>query len=111
RLSRLPEEVRVLYGVPFPRRARFIYLEDQFGTDQYWSALIRDIEEANPAYAAALAGVRARGGILPRAHFDVASGSPALQKKQLASATVLERLISVRLLARVNIEGVGECIA
>jgi hypothetical protein len=111
RLSRLPEEVRVLYGVPFPRRARFIYLEDQFGTDQYWSALIRDIEEANPAYAAALAGVRARGGILPRAHFDVASGSPALQKKQLASATVLERLISVRLLARVNIEGVGECVA
>ena len=34
-----------------------------------------------------------------------------MQKKQLASATVLERLISVRLLARVNIEGVGECIA
>jgi hypothetical protein len=97
--------------MPFPKRARFIYLEDQFGTEPYWSALIRAIEEANPAYAAALAGVRARGGILPRTHFDVASGCPALQKKQVASATVLERLISVRLLSRVSIEGYGECVA
>jgi hypothetical protein len=111
RLSRLPEDVRVLFGLPFPKRARFIYLEDQWGSSSYWNALIRDIETANPAYAAALAGVRARGGILPGAHFDVASGSPALQKRQLASAKVLERLISVGLLSRVNVEGVGECIA
>jgi hypothetical protein len=111
RLARLPEDVRVLYGLPFPKRARFLYLEDQFGTTEYWTALIRDIELANPAYAAALGGVRARGGILPAAHFDVASGSPVLQKKQVASATVLERLISVRLLARVHFEGVGECVA
>jgi hypothetical protein len=111
RLSRLPEGVRVLYGLPFPKRARFIYLENQFNTPPYWTALIRDIEQANPAYAAALAGVKARGGILPRAHFDVASGSPALQKRQVASATVLERLISVGLLSRVNVEGVGECVA
>jgi hypothetical protein len=111
RLSRLPESVRVLHGLPFPKRARFIYLRSQFNTSPYWTALIRDITQANPAYAAALAGVKARGGILPRAHFDVASGSPALQKKQVASATVLARLISVGLLSRVNVEGAGECVA
>jgi hypothetical protein len=65
RLSRLPANVRVLYGIPFPKRARFIYLDDQFGSSAYWDALQRDIDEAGPAYAAALAGVRARGGIVP----------------------------------------------
>lgn len=103
--------MRVLYGLPFPKRARFIYLEEQFGSDEYWTALLRAIEEANPAYAAALSGVRARGGILPRAHFDVASGSPVLQKGQIASAQVLERLVSVQLLTRVEVDGYGECIA
>lgn len=111
RLSRLPEGVRVLYGLPFPKRARFIYLEGQFGTAQYWDALIRDIGEANPAYSAALAGVRARGGIVPRSHFDAASGSPVLQKRQVAAATVLDRLISVDLFSRVHVAGVGECVA
>jgi hypothetical protein len=102
--------VRVLYGLPFPKRARFIYLEDQFGTDEYWMALRRAIDESNPAYAAALAGVRARGGILPRAHFDVASGSPVLQKGHIASAKVLERLVSVRLLSCLEVDGYGECV-
>ncbi len=111
RLSRLPNNVRVLYGIPFPKRARFLYLDGQFGSAAYWDALERDINEANPAYAAALAGVKARGGIVPRSHFDVVSGAPVLQKGQIASAKLLERLISVKLLTQTNIEGVGECIA
>jgi hypothetical protein len=110
RLSRLPGDVQVLHGLPFPKRARFIYLQDQWGSDEYWASLIRHIKEANPAYAAALSGVRARGGILPAAHFDVASGSPILQKKHVASATVLTRLISVGLLSRVEVEGIGDCV-
>ena len=64
RLSRLPSNVRVLYGIPFPRRARFIYLDDQFGSPEYWDALERDIDEASPAYAAALAGVAKRAAAL-----------------------------------------------
>jgi hypothetical protein len=111
RFSRLPGNVRVLYGIPFPKRARFIYLEEQFGSPAYWDALERDIDEGSPAYAAALAGVRARGGIIPRSHFDVVSGSPVLQKGQIASAKVLERLISVKLLEETEVEGVGTCIA
>ena len=107
----MPNNVRVLYGIPFPKRARFIYLDGQFGSAAYWDALERDINEANPAYAAALAGVRARGGIVPLSHFDVVSGSPVLQKGQIASAKLLERLISVRLLTQTDVEGVGGCIA
>src|SRR5437763_16618763 len=79
RVSMLPADVRVLYGLPFPKRARFIYLESQFGTDRYWASLIEAVKTANPAYAAALAGVRARGGVVPRSHFEIVSGSPIRQ--------------------------------
>ena len=110
RLSRLPEEVRILHGLPFPRKSRFIYLESQFNTDRYWTALINAINAANPSYAAALAGVRARGGILPKRHFDVVSGAPIKQKGQLASSIVLTRLQSVSLLNVVDVEGFGDCV-
>jgi hypothetical protein len=101
----------VLYGLPFPKRARFIYLESQFGTDRYWASLIEAVKTANPAYAAALAGVRARGGVVPRSHFEIVSGSPGRQKGQLASSVALTRLLSAKLLTSTTIEGVGDCLA
>src|SRR6185312_13840011 len=110
RLSRLPEEVKTLYGLPFPKRARFIYLESQFGKDAYWDALIAAVEKSNPAHAAALAGIRSRGGIVPLAHFDIVSGAPKRQKRQVSSETILQRLESVRLLQRVEIEPFGDCV-
>jgi hypothetical protein len=111
RLSRLPEEVKTLYGLPFPKRARFIYLENQFGTQAYWDALIAAIEQSNPAHAAALAGLQSRGGIVPRAHFDIVSGAPKRQKRHVSSETILQRLESVRLVRRVDIEPYGECVS
>lgn len=110
RLSRLPETVRVLRGLPFPRRSRFIYLESQFNSQEYWSALIRAVETGNPAYAAAIAGVRARGGAVPKSHFGIVSGAPIRQKGQIASSVLLKRLQSVELLSEVSVEGLGECI-
>src|SRR3954454_12377551 len=67
-LSRLPDRVRVLYGLPFPKRARFMYLEKQFATDRYWAALMRAIEKANPAYSAAIAAIQYRGDCVPLRH-------------------------------------------
>lgn len=110
RISRLSPDVRILHGLPFPKRARFIYLDDQFGSARYWDSLIRAIDTANPAYAAALNGIRARGGVVPIEHFDIISGSPVKQSRQLASSAVLDRLLSVRLLKRHRIDGVGEFI-
>ena len=110
RISRLPDGVKILHGLPFPRRSRFVYLESQFGSEKYWTALISAIESANPSYAAALAGVRARGGIVLKSHFDIVSGAPVRQSGQIASAVVLKRLQSVDLLSVVNIEGLGECV-
>lgn len=110
RLSRLPEDVRILRGLRFARGSRFIYLDHQFGTEEYWDALIRAIDTANPAYAAALNGLRSRGGIIPSDHFDIISGSPLRQSRQLPSSAVLQGLISVGLVKRQVLAGVGEFI-
>lgn len=85
-------------------------MEKQFGTPQYWCNLTTAIDRANPAYSAALAGLRARGGYAPARHFDIISGSPVKQKGQLSGATILDRLCSVGLLAKFDIDGIGECV-
>jgi hypothetical protein len=109
-LSRLPDGVRVLHGLPFPKRARFLFLEKQFGTEEFWRALLAAAHEASPAYSAAIVAVRARGGIVPSRHFDIVCGSPVKQKRQLSAAKIAERLIAVKLFSLVQIEGIGECI-
>ncbi len=111
RLSRLPEEVKTLFGLPFPKRARFIYLQDQFGTAEYWDALIEAVQSSNPAHAAALAGLQARGGIVPVSQFAIVSGAPLRQKRQLSSKTIMERLVSVSLLSRDQVMSLGECVS
>jgi len=110
RVSRKPPHVETLRGLKFPKRARFIYRKDQFGTDQYWTALIHAIEEMNPAYAAALSALRARGSLSLRRHFDIISGSPLRQKRQLASEAIMKNLESVGLIQIQEIEGMGPCV-
>ena len=110
RISRRSEEVRVLHGLPFPRRSRFIYLESQFGTKEYWDALIQAISVASPSYASALTGLRMRGGFLPTQYFHIASGAPVRQTGQLASSLILDRLLSVDLVSSEAVDGIGECV-
>lgn len=110
RVSRKPPDVETLRGLTFPKRARFIYLRQQFGTDGYWNALMVAIQEKNPAYAAALAALSARGGMALSKHFDIISGSPLRQKRQLASEVVLRNLVSASLVHVREIEGMGSCI-
>jgi hypothetical protein len=110
-LSRLPEGARVLFGLPFPKRARFLFLDEHFGTDAFWSALIAAVNEASPAYSAALVALRSRNGIVPSKHFEIVSGSPVKQKGQISAASVAQRLLSVKLLSKLQIEGIGECFA
>jgi hypothetical protein len=110
RLSRLPSEVMALSALTFPKRARFLYLEHQFGKDKYWIALHAAIKQSNPAYAAAIGAVRACGGYIRRKDFDVISGSPLRQKKQISSETVLNRLCAVSILDKTDDPVHGECI-
>lgn len=111
RVSRASGSVKRLQGLVFPRGVRFLYHESSFNSHAYWEALVRDVGQAAPAYAAAIAALEARGGVVPLAHFDIVSGAPVLQKGQIASATVLQRLITVRLATQIEVPGIGTCVA
>ena len=111
RIARSNAGVKRLKGLVFPRGVRFLYHDSSFGSKQYWDALIRDIGEASPAYAAAVAALEARGGIVPRGYWDVVSGSPLRQRRQVASEIVLERLLAIGLVELVDLIGVGPCVA
>jgi hypothetical protein len=100
-----------LPGLIFPRGVRFIYLESTANSDIFWEALIRDVGKASPSYAAAIGGLRARGGIVPLSQFNVVSGAPLKQKGQISSETVLARLVAVRLMEVYDVDGIGPCVA
>jgi hypothetical protein len=110
RVSRAKGPVKRLQGLVFPRGVRFLYHQSSFNSSDYWEALLRDIAEASPAYAPAIAALIARGGIVPVAHFHILSGAPILQRGQIASSAVLDRLLNVRLVSQQDVSGVGPCI-
>lgn len=58
----------------FPKRERFIYLKQQYGTGRFWSSLNTALLDTGSAYGLALSCLRARGGILPVRHFPAACG-------------------------------------
>lgn len=110
RVSRANGPVRRLQGLKFPRGARFLYHQTNFRSEGYWNALLRDIGEAGPAYAAAIAALRARGGVVPLSHFDVISGAPVAQQGQIASDAVLRRLEAIQVLETFEVPSVGTCV-
>ncbi|WP_202352174.1 hypothetical protein [Mesorhizobium sp. 113-1-2] len=111
RISRGTGGVHRLAGLVFPKGVRFFYHESDYNGERYWTALAHAVSAASPAYGPVLAALRARGGIIPRQHFSIVSGSPILQRGQVASNTVLERLEAVKLVRILDVEGVGECVA
>jgi hypothetical protein len=78
--SRARGNVRRLSGLTLPKREKFLYLESQFGKHPYFEALSRDLDATNSVYGAALHGLIARGGIVPKPCFDVIAGAPRQTK-------------------------------
>lgn len=111
RLSRVRGNVRRLSGVPFPRNARFMYLEKQFGSHQYWHRLASTLIANNSALGYAIAALRQHGGMVPVRQFPIISGSPLLQRKHLSTETVLKRLTEANLVKIAAVPGIGECVA
>jgi hypothetical protein len=111
RVSRQSPGVRRLAFLPFPRNARFLYLERDFGSPRYWDALIKSLLASKSAYGLALAALRQRGGIIPLKHFQIACGAPLRQKKHLSAETILQRLTKAQLTGEYVVPGVGQCAA
>jgi hypothetical protein len=111
RVSRVGGEVRRLAGVSFPRKARFLYLQQQFGSPWFWGRLVDALLAQRSAYGYALAALRQRGGIIPARQFAIICGAPVKQAKQLSPDTIYQRLSEAGLLCKMTVPGVGDCIA
>ena len=97
RISRAGGQVKRVSPLPFPKRASVLFHESISDSRAYWDGLLKIAKEASPVYGAAIAAVQARSGVVPLAHFDIISGAPQRQKRQIPSSAVLERLIEARL--------------
>lgn len=111
RISRQPASVKRLAYLKFPRNARFVYLQDQYGSPWFWEALVKALFETSPAYGGAIAALRQRGSLIPKSHFFIACGSPLAQRGHLSPQTVLDRLAQARLLEEIDVPGIGPCVA
>ncbi|QPW30185.1 hypothetical protein [Edwardsiella ictaluri] len=95
----------------FPKRERFIYLAQQYGSGDYWRNLTTALLGSSSAYGLALSCLRARGGILKLEHFAAACGSPVAMKKRLSWSSVLEGLLQHKMVRKVNLSSIGDCVA
>ncbi len=111
RVSRAAGEVRRLAYITFPRRARLIYLQQEFGSPLYWERLIKALLQTNSAYGLAIAAIRQRGGLIPVEHFAIMCGAPLKQARHLSPDTIFLRLNKAGLLEKTDVSGLGECIS
>lgn len=111
RVSRLAGNVKRLGYVTFPRKVRFMYLEQQFGSPIYWDNLVKALSKNNTAYGNAIAALRQRGGVVPKYLFPIICGAPVQQKKHLSPETIFNRLEKAGLLMQVTLPSLGDCIA
>jgi hypothetical protein len=110
RVSRGCTDLKRLGHLPFPRKARFLYLQKQYGSPEYWHALEAAILGGGTAYGPALAALIQRDGIVPKTHFAVVSGAPVRQKKHLSAETILDRFIKANIVSEIDVPGVGACV-
>lgn len=111
RISRQSTLVKRLAYLKFPRNARFVYLQDQYGSPWFWDTLVKALLETSPAYGGAIAALRQRGSLMPKPHFFIACGSPLAQQRHLSPQTVLDRLTQAKLLEEIDVPGIGPCVA
>ncbi|QBP10042.1 MULTISPECIES: hypothetical protein [Cupriavidus] len=102
--------IRRLAFLPFQRNARFVYLQSDYASPKFWRGLASALLENSIAHGGALAALMARGGIMPRVHFDIACGAPIAQRGHLSPATILDRLEQAGLVQSIDIAGVGACV-
>lgn len=111
RVSRVGGDVKRLAGIVFPHKARFFYLQRQFGAPEYWANLADALISTNSAYGYAIAALRQRDGVIPVGQFPIVCGAPLRQQRHLSPDTIYNRLSDAKLLSKVTVPGVGECVA
>lgn len=98
RITRARDNHKRLAGLRFAKNARFLYLEHQYGTSEFWKAIERTFKSSGVSYWGAVAGLKARGGVCPRSLFPSVCGAPLARARQLSPDRILERLRAIQLL-------------
>jgi len=109
KVSRSKSIKRLAY-LPFPRNVRFVYLQSDYASPDFWRALTRDLLKHSVSYGGGLAALLAREGIMPVAHFAIACGAPEAQKRHVSAGAVLTRLKDAGLVQTFDVPGIGECV-
>lgn len=110
RISRTRRPIRKFPIRLLPKNEAFLYLQKDRNSERFWDALVRDLGETRSIYGLALYGLKARGGLARQASFNVISGSPKAQKKQVPLSRVLETLIEAGLMKQFEFGTIGECV-
>lgn len=106
------QQIKCLDSLKFPRNEKFLYLKQDYGSPtRFWRKLTLALKRSNSCYGFALDAIRARGGIIPEAHFYIASGSPLEQKKHISVSVIIESLIKAGLIHRLEVPEVGNCLS
>lgn len=109
RVSRGAPQIKRLAYLPFARKARFLYHQDEYASPYYWDRLYAAILSTGGPYARALGAVQARE-VIPLEHFLGACGAPIAQKKKVSAHTVLDRMVNANVLVKQSLPGLGLCV-
>ncbi len=110
RITRSRGTVTRLSGINFPRKEKFLYLEDHWGKQEYWRALLAAFRKTAAIYGTALDAIAARGGALPITMLAGSSGSPLRQRGHIGAETVFKRLLAIGAVSKSELPGLGNCI-
>ena len=110
RVERGCDGMTKLSHVVFPHRARFVYLQSEYGSPWFFSNLLEALRKTNSTYYYALQALEMRSNVMPRSHFLIACGAPVAQKKHVSAETLTERLIKAGLVKEVTLPDGYVCI-
>ena len=71
-------EIKKLAHLVFPRGARFVYLQSDYASAEFWQELVKRLLLHSASYGGGLGALMARGGVMPVKHFLIACGPDAL---------------------------------
>ncbi|ARC77960.1 hypothetical protein AXW93_03735 [Pseudomonas aeruginosa] len=110
RVQRGCEGFHRLGYIVFPHRARFVYLQKNYGSPYFFTSLMDALESSKSAFFYALQALAWRKNFMLRQHFLIACGSPVAQKGHISAESILERLIKASLVKEVDVSGIGICV-
>lgn len=99
-----------LNHIVFPHRARFTYLQEDYGSPYFFDNLMEALKKTRSTYFAALQALGLRGNVMPRKHFLIACGAPVAQKKHISAESLLERLLKATLVKEVTLPSGESCV-